>query len=366
MAFLASAFEILAHVGCSAVLLTLACGESTSDPLETGVTGVSTGSSGGSTTTGADESDATSAADDGPVLDVAATGEGGPVEGCQKVDFVFAIDNSSSMIEEQDQMIGVFPQFIDTIMQNVAGQDYHIMVLDSDANPTDAYCAVPGEWACGPGNLCDPFVCGSWDSLGLDACDETLGAGVRGPYGGSASNVDCGIPADRRYLIEGDPNISDTFSCIAQLGETGSLQERPISAMLEALGPLQGPGQCNEGFLRDDAILVLTVISDDPATGTADDAQQGANQAIAWHDAFVALNGGNDDAIVAVGVVPLGDGGISGMCDPLQPPHPFRSLVESFGARGVMGSICDLEFASTFDEAVGIISDACDEFVPPG
>ena len=96
---------------------------STSEPA--GTDGAS-GDTGGGTTT-----------NEGPKLDVGAaesTGGGEPVEGCRKVDFLFVIDNSGSMSDEQQHLINSFPTFISTIQAELKeAQDYHIMVVDTDA-----------------------------------------------------------------------------------------------------------------------------------------------------------------------------------------------------------------------------------------
>ena len=62
-----------------------------------------------------------------------------------------------------------------------------------------------------------------------------------------------------------------------------------LDAMVEAVSaPLTGPGGCNAGFLRDDAILVVTFISDDEKIEDLNTAQQ-------THDALVAAKGGDAD-----------------------------------------------------------------------
>ena len=61
-------------------------------------------------------------------------GDAGNGNGCQKVDFLFVIDNSGSMLEEQNNLAGSFPSFINSIQSTLdAAQDYHIMVIDTDA-----------------------------------------------------------------------------------------------------------------------------------------------------------------------------------------------------------------------------------------
>jgi hypothetical protein len=73
-----------------------------------------------------------------PKLDVGVDTTGGttgePEKGCRKVDFLFIIDNSGSMGDEQQNLIASFPGFIQTIQAELElASDYHIMVIDTDA-----------------------------------------------------------------------------------------------------------------------------------------------------------------------------------------------------------------------------------------
>jgi len=297
----------------------------------------------------------------GPIFDVNGDGEAGAtggVEGCQKIDFLFAIDNSGTMYDKQQRLLDAFPGFIDAIRNDVQGQDHHIMVVDSDERPTVGYCEVP---AC-PMTFCDGYACQSWDTLGLGPCDETLGAGVVEPHGGSASNMDCGFPPERRYLTDTDADLDSKFACAAQVGQSGNGSERPVTAAITALsGAQQAPGACNEGFLRDDALLVLTFISDDPPSAADDDATIGVAQQ--WYDALVAAKGGNADAIVVAGLMLYDDTS----CHAFDvPAPPFIELVDLFGEHGVKASVCEVDYAAVFAEAVGIIDQACDDFGPGG
>ncbi|HVI01980.1 MAG TPA: hypothetical protein VM869_24875, partial [Enhygromyxa sp.] len=52
-------------------------------------------------------------------------------DGCSKVDFLFVIDNSISMGDEQQNLETSFPEFIATIQSQVV-EDYHVMVVDTD------------------------------------------------------------------------------------------------------------------------------------------------------------------------------------------------------------------------------------------
>ncbi len=130
-----------------------------------------------------------------------------------------------------------------------------------------------------------------------------------------------------------------------------------MDSLVAAMGTdLNGPGGCNEGFLRDDAILVVTFISDDPNYEDAGDAQS-------WYDAVVAAKGGNADAVVVLGLTPNFDGCQNGSGPP-KGAH-WSEFVALWGDKGLEASVCNLDYAPFFEQAVSIIDDTCDEFEPP-
>jgi hypothetical protein len=97
------------------------------------------------------------------------------------------------------------------------------------------------------------------------ACDITEGAGVVVTGNFDASNQPC-------ELFGGNP---------------------PVAAwmMMAALEPDMLDGGCNDGFLRDDALLAVIEL-----TGTGDDLSPGTPQS--WYDALVAAKHGNEEAVV--------------------------------------------------------------------
>lgn len=313
--------------------------------------------------------DDTSGTTDGTKLDVAFETEGaGTVgtEGCRKIDFLFVIDNSGSMRDNQERLVAAFPGFIAAIGDEVAGDDHHIMVVDSDESPAWLCEEFLDGAHCDGTNVqptdCNEYECGSIDAL--DACASTLGAGVVHPVGGYASNSDCGFPPERRYLTSDDDDLTSKFACAARVGISGFGEELPMTGMVAALGEeLSARGACNEGFLRDDAILVVTIVSDDPASMFApnDDASAGDPQV--WLDGLVAAKGGDLEAIVAIGLVPYDD--TSCVFDNV-PTERFVDFVELFGDRGVLGSVCSDDYAALFAETISVIDTTCDEFRPEG
>lgn len=346
---------VLGLVACANEERPMGTGIATNVSLDpSGATEPSTGSATGTTegqgtaTSTSDTTSSGSTTGDDPIFDIPQpdapdTGQ----DGCAKIDFVFSIDNSCSTEDDQATLQTVFPQFIQLIRDNVQGQDYHIIVVDSDGDPTWA-CTMGGAESC-----CPDFTPGSYT---FDTCDVTLGAGVHEPHGGNASNVDCGMPDDRRYMIGDDANLEDLFSCVAQVGTSGSFSEFPFEGAVRAL---ENPMGCNEGFLRDDAILVMTVITDDHDGDFSypGDAEMGDPND--WYQRIVAAKNGNEDATVMIGLT-------SYHC--IMPPvAPFAQIVELFGDQGIQGSHCTAqEMHDAFETAVSTISTTCDEFMPPG
>ncbi|MBX7080173.1 MAG: VWA domain-containing protein [Nannocystaceae bacterium] len=291
--------------------------------------------------------------------------DGGNMPGCKKVDFLFVIDNSGSMSDEQLNLIASFPQFISTIQSTLdEAQDYHVMVIDTDAW---VYEQCPGLCNLFMTCLVDPqFECGVTEPM---ECEDILGAGVTWPRGAQASNEDCMFASGARYMDESEPDLSAAFQCAARVG-TGATSdpEKPMESMVAAVTPNTPAADCNTGFVRDDAILVVTFITDeddapsDGSSGTVD----------GWRQALIAAKKGDPNAVVVLGL--FGDGDQPGaICPPFNPdaasgaePSPrLREFVDSWGDRGVAGSVCAASYQEFFEQAVGVIDTTCDEYIPP-
>lgn len=299
-------------------------------------------------------------------------------EGCRKVDFLFVIDNSGSMGGEQNNLIASFPGFIDTIQSTIKdAQDYHIMVIDTDEYPLElcgAFCQNECFDDAGVCNVADEIclgvclqqalICGGLscaDAAPME-CEDVLGAGVTWPRGGDASNTDCNFASGRRYIDSSEPDLSAAFECAARVG-TGSTQgtERPMEAMVQAVTPQTEAFVCNEGFVRDDAILVVTFITDED-DGNGDS----AGTVDGWRAALISAKNGDESAVVVLGL--FGDNDeAAGICtsDGAEPSARLRAFTESWGPRGIAGSVCANNYNSFFDEAVGVIDTTCEDFQPP-
>lgn len=357
----------------------LACGEDGRDSSATAATSMTMGSisaaaTGTGTGTGgatdvptgdatATAADATSSPpDDTGVLkfDIGSAETGGltsgGMDGCDKIDFLFVIDNSASMEDNQAALVASFPGFIAAIQSTLsATSDYHIMVVDTD---DDGRCKKP----CDPNDPDVPDFCvgNGFDACtaNLDGCDTTRGAGVVHPVGSFASNTVCPVAGGNRYMLPDQPDLPGTFACVATVGTAGNPSERPMNGMTEALGEaINAMGGCNAGFLRDDAILVITFISDDPNYEDDGTPQE-------WYDAVVAAKNGDPNAVTVAGLLPLAEDLSCINNGDIQGAH-WREFVEMWGDHGIMGTVCAMDYAPFFAEAVAVIDDTCDNFIPP-
>jgi hypothetical protein len=279
----------------------------------------------------------------GPKFDLGVQPDAGPPpkEGCTKVDFLFIIDNSGSMADEQDNLTNSFPGFISGIQSSLEQVDeYQVGVVTTDVyGPNDA---SPG-------------------------C-SVLGGLVVQTGGSDSSNSVCGpYAAGRNYMTEID-DLNTAFACAADVGTSGDGAERPMDTMTAVLNKVHGGvGQCNEGFLRDDALLVLVVITDE-YEGAGDPEGAGSHSGgdpMTWYNTVVAAKLGIPENAVALGLLNYA----GGACPPTDSVYDgvnIAAFVNMFGMNGFLGGICEPDYGPVFADAVGIIEDACHNFMPPG
>jgi hypothetical protein len=290
------------------------------------------------------------------VLDMGMPDFGSPLpKGCQgKIDFMFVVSAAGTMKLHQQQLLDSFPGFMAAIEAQLPDFDVHIISADADAIwPLDdcKYC---------DGEHCDPLGTPPGCGAVLDQCDKKIiGAGVTFPAGEGASNRRCELFGGNRYIIDGEPNLTEAFTCIAQVGVDGGV--RTAEAMVQALSPeLNGAHGCNKGFLRDDALLVVALFDD----GYDHDS---AGSVASWIEALRTAKKGDDDAFAVLVLTTDVDKGPWELCHPgtYDPEkNRLRLLVEGVD-HGFIGSICEKTYDPFFAKTVGAVVDLCDEFVPP-
>lgn len=286
-------------------------------------------------TVGESEGDENDENDEVP-LDVGTPGGSSAAPGCRSIDVLFVIDNSSSMAQQQWRLLSAFSGFVDGITDTLADVDsYHVGVVTSDAYAFNA---------AGCNSLGDLVTKTGGEDSANESCSPMLG--------------------DRRYATL-DDDLDQAFPCMAKVGTEGSSQEQPISAAVAALDPDKlEPGGCNEGFLRDDAILVLVIVTDDPPfAGDLDDAHPDGGDVADWHDAIVAAKHGDEAATVVIGFVPYDD--VRCMALERESPNAI-DFVSSFGEQGFLESVCYGSYSRVFGDAIATIHSTCEDFVPVG
>jgi hypothetical protein len=274
---------------------------------------------------------------------------GGP-SGCKgKIDFLFVVSRAADTADMQDKLVAAAPDFIATIQEQFDEFDLHVMVVDSEEDWWVLQCE---EMTCGTCDIDPNYPC---DHIPTK-CDDTLGAGTVFNVGPGTFDMPCDL-GEHRYITKDTSDIPGAFECIARVGAWGSNKMgdalvAAVSPQFNASDPVPG---CNAGFLRDDALLVLTMIGPEDAPG-AGDSKDGSWQD--WRQAVVDAKHGDLDAIVALGIV-SGEG-----CE--LDPHPNRrlcNLIPSF-PRSILEPLALEDYSGTFDNAAVLALDACSVFVP--
>ena len=282
--------------------------------------------------------------------------------GCQgKIDFLFVLSEHGTLKDEHAELAAAFPKWIETIESKFESFDVHVMVVGSDDVWGRSACNSWCEDGCVYGDGCCPWFnpekdgqmcCGEeeypCEMMGLlTTCDWTMGAGTVFPAGNDASNKPCKFAGGHRYMTSEEPDLAEAFLCAARVGWGG--YNRGGDALMQAISSsLNGPGGCNEGFLRDDALLMVTFL----APG-GDDSKTFPYQ-WEWYDAVVEAKHGDPGSVIALSLSNV-------ECPKIyDEPCQFAKLFPHH----VIGDCCDEPYAPAFDEATDLVEVACEAFIP--
>lgn len=313
---------------------------------DTGDSGIDPSASTPATSVDADET--------GPKLDFGLNEDLFTTMGCAKIDFLFVIDSSESMTVHQTNLVTSFPGFVTAMQEAVTADDWHVMVVDTDAQWNGSACAG----ACDTLGTCPSEPAFACDTPPPTLCDIAIGAGIVAPYGTAASNDACDLGGDGRYIDSTTPDFGESFACAAKVGVDGNSEEVTAAALVAAVDPaITAADGCNAGFLRDDAILVITIITDESDVDSAGDPA-------AWFDAIVAAKNGDPDAVVILGLLPDADLDAP-ECDDEDEGGVVAELVASFPA-SQRASVCAADYSPFLVDAVDVIASTCADFTPPG
>ncbi len=279
-------------------------------------------------------------------------------DSCTKIDFVFVVDNSGSMSEEQANLGTNFPRFVDAIeafrARNGQALDYRIAVTTSGISHT---ITIPPQQV--PG-FPIPLPGQTIDERGEDGAFQQKGA--------------CNM--SRRWLQKGDSNVAQSFACVAKVGTNGPSFEMPLEGAKRAVVERVADGT-NAGFLRDDALLAVIFLTDEDdcstplASFTANDDScvpppPGLVTVPTYLTAFDNVKGGGTvgrsrwaSAVIA------GPNDCQSSFGSARTANRMLDFVSQAGPNAVFSSICSGDLSGALTTALNTFKAACNNFQPP-
>jgi hypothetical protein len=257
------------------------------------------------------------------------SGGGGEVfEGCSKMDLLFVIDNSGSMSEEQTNLIANFPKFIAVLEQS--GLDFRVAVTTTARNYMYIDVATP---------------------------DMTVGE--------SGAMLMKG-PMTKRWLDRGDPNLSATFSTLANVGTQGSGDEMPLGAVRDAFEDRM-QDNTNMGFRRSDALLGIVMLTDenDCSYEQSVTLQNGESLCEAQmeptlnYKTFLDTYTGNSTRWATAIIAGPGPGNCESMFGSADEASRLIEFKNHVGNNAIISSICDGDLSVGLTKATMLFESAC-------
>ena len=279
---------------------------------------------------------------------------GGVAERCSQIDFLFVVDDSGSMKEEQDNLAANFPGFISVI------NDY---VTDS-GDPLDYRIAVTTSGRDLDYSIDEPEVC----VPGLGCVDPPpLPSSENGDNGAFKQKCDM----SRRWIERTDADVSGTFSCAAKVGTGGPSIEMPLYTTELALTERVSDGT-NAGFLREDALLALVILSDEDDCSRTDNdfsietdschPEWPENVPIDHFTTFLDTVKG-ERGRWATAVIAGPQNCSSDFGDAIN-ARRLQQFVTDTGTNGVFSSICQGDLSGALSDALETFDAACEAFPP--
>jgi hypothetical protein len=177
--------------------------------------------------------------------------------------------------------------------------------------------------------------------------------------------------ADGNRFMTHNDDLGQKFACAGLVGDMGNGDEHQLEGGTLAISPaLNAPGACNEGFVRNDALLVLVIITDEddgPEAGMPPGSMGSPGDPPDWFNTVVGIKGNMEENVV---VLSLLWGMPNNNCPnpPVSSERPGTRILEftNMFTYAFVGDSCANDYSPFFEEAISVIDDACDNFVPPG
>jgi hypothetical protein len=261
------------------------------------------------------------------------------------VDLLFVIDDSHSMAAGQAFLVEYAGRLLGTVAE--LGASFHVAVVTTDVDLQD------GAFRTAPGGFHPE---GPQPEGVLERCPDVTGPVLtEAAYLMDPAHPELGVDVDR---------LQSDFRCLALAGTLGSGFEQGLEAMRRALSPDRLAGS-NTGFRRVGAWLVVIFIADENDCSGASPASFVTGNDCEWKrhlltpvDEYIeflnTLPGTVDGNRVLVGAITGPDDGVRFNRPEVPLPtcanpergdgysgYRYHELAAAYGARGVVGSICE-------------------------
>lgn len=286
-------------------------------------------------------------------------GEG---EGCRKIDLVYVLSpniRKENRATVREGLLHFNSRIVETFTPNI---DLHIMVTDEMIEWSGEECVSECENFGHCNSSGNPnFSC---DALfDAHACERVRGAAHMFPIGPGSANQMCGETKHVRFLDTQTPDLLQKLDCATSTRPFEGLQaDYPTTAMAKAVTG-EGPENCNQGFLRDDAILFIVYATHlgEPLDGEFTPSPEETAAAL------FSAKGGDKDKL---GIVALLNDQLSApdnLCEPgfeSSQNTKIFAIVQDLIPHHVWGSICAPDVRPVFDDAIDLMLDMCVRYTP--
>lgn len=260
-------------------------------------------------------------------------------EACNKMDIVFVIDDSGSMGEEQGNLNTNFPAF---------------------AQVLETYQTQSGD-------LLDYRVAVTTTGRDLMYTLEPLPLPLNEPGENGKFLQKCGMT--RPWIERADGNLASTFPCVASVGTSGPGFEMPLMMLDWAFNDRVADGS-NAGFLRDDALLGIVMLTDEddcsfegnnfnvgildnPCTDSLE-----ISQYLTMLDTVKSERGRWAAAVIAGETMCTSSLGMA------EEASRLKDFIAQTGDNGIFSSICQGDLAGALEDTLTTFDAACRAFPP--
>ncbi|MDD5308343.1 MAG: hypothetical protein PHU25_13565 [Deltaproteobacteria bacterium] len=278
-------------------------------------------------------------------------------DGCTSLDILFVLDNSPSMVEEQENLAANFAKFVDVIdafkTQDGSGVAYRVGVTIVDVTRNFKQ-KIPGFGA--------------------------MPMSTTGPDGALQGRQKCNL-GEHPWIDGPAADAATKFSCLSDVGIEGSGSEMPLAALEGALGKQSEPGGRNEGFYDKggSALLVAIFITDEDdcsienggimaiSMAGSSDCNEATSTGLydvgaikTWLD---GVTGGAGRSVV-VGIAGDTQGGCTSDFGEANYAKRLKKFVDLFADHGFFGDICAGDLWVPLEAALGVIESGCGSLPP--